>query len=404
MVTGKQIDVAVVGAGIVGLATARALLLERPSLRVVVLEKEEAVGLHQTGHNSGVVHSGIYYRPGSLKAELCIRGKNILEQYAEAHGIKHERLGKLIIASGEWEVGRLDELRRRAVANGVDGLREIAGGAIADVEPYAVGVRALHASATGVIDYRAVATALAEDVRVADGQVLLGRQVRGMTVGSNAVNIVTSRGDVETRYLITCAGLQSDRMARAAGADPGARIVPFRGDYYTLKPSAAALVRGLIYPVPNPAFPFLGVHFTRKIDGSVVAGPNAVLALARERYRRSSIDVRDAAASLGYGGVWRFAARHPKTAAAELWRDLSKAAFVRDMRRYVPAVRGSEVTFGPSGIRAQALARDGTLLDDFLIAGSPRAMHLVNAPSPAATASLAIGEELAARAFRDLLV
>jgi (S)-2-hydroxyglutarate dehydrogenase len=400
---GQNNDIAVVGAGILGLATARALLLERPSLRVVVLEKEAAPAIHQTGHNSGVVHSGIYYRPGSLKATLCIRGKQALERYADEHAIPLQPLGKLIVASDPSELERLEELRLRAVANGVAGLREIEGGAIAEIEPHAVGVRALHASATGVIDYRAVTSAFADDVRAGGGEVLFGRAVEAIDVSSRGVALTTSGGEVEARYLVTCAGLQSDRIARLAGADPRARIVPFRGDYYTLAASAGALVRGLIYPVPDPAFPFLGVHFTRKIDGSVVAGPNAVLALARERYRRVAVDLRDAADALGYPGVWRFAARHPRTGAGELWRDLSKRAFVHDMQRYVPSIGRTDVTFGPTGIRAQALTRDGTLVDDFVIASSPRAMHVVNAPSPAATASLAIGEEIAGRVLRDLL-
>jgi len=400
---GQKIDIAVVGAGILGLATARALLLERPSLRVVVLEKEAAPAVHQTGHNSGVVHSGIYYRPGSLKATLCIRGKQALERYADEHEIPLRRVGKLIVASDPSELERLEELRRRAVANGVAGLREIAGEAIAEIEPHAIGVRALHASATGVIDYRAVTTAFADDVRAAGGDVLFGRAVEAISVSGRRVALATSGGEVEARYLISCAGLQSDRVARRAGADPGARIVPFRGDYYTLAASAAALVRGLIYPVPDPAFPFLGVHFTRKIDGSVVAGPNAVLALARERYRRVALQPRDAADALGYPGVWRFAARHARTGAGELWRDLSKRSFVRDMQRYVPSIERNDVTFGPTGIRAQALTRNGALVDDFVIASSPRAMHVVNAPSPAATASLAIGEEIAGRALRELV-
>jgi (S)-2-hydroxyglutarate dehydrogenase len=400
---GQKIDIAVVGAGILGLATARALLLERPSLRVVVLEKEAAPAVHQTGHNSGVVHSGIYYRPGSLKATLCIRGKQALERYADEHEIPLRPVGKLIVASDPSELERLEELRRRAVANGVAGLREIAGEAIAEIEPHAIGVRALHASATGVIDYRAVTTAFADDVRAAGGDVLFGRAVEAISVSGRRVALATSGGEVEARYLISCAGLQSDRVARRAGADPGARIVPFRGDYYTLAASAAALVRGLIYPVPDPAFPFLGVHFTRKIDGSVVAGPNAVLALARERYRRVALHPRDAADALGYPGVWRFAARHARTGAGELWRDLSKRSFVRDMQRYVPSIERNDVTFGPTGIRAQALTRNGALVDDFVIASSPRAMHVVNAPSPAATASLAIGEEIAGRALRELV-
>jgi L-2-hydroxyglutarate oxidase LhgO len=396
-------DVAIVGAGILGLATARALLHARPKLRLVVLDKEQEVAVHQTGHNSGVLHSGIYYRPGSLKAELCVRGKRALEQYADERGIEVRRLGKLIVAAETSELPRLEELRRRATANGVAGLRELPGEEIVTIEPHAVGLRALHAPNTAIIDYRAVARALADDVRALDGELLLGRAVEGIGLSSRGVTLTTPAGAVEASAVLTCAGLQSDRLARLAGVRPQARIVPFRGDYYTLADHSASLVRGLIYPVPDPAFPFLGVHFTPRIDGSVIAGPNAVLALARERYRRAALDVRDAISSLGYPGVWRFAARHLRTGAAEVWRDVSRSAFVRDMRRYVPAVSERGVRFGPTGIRAQALTASGELVDDFLIDGSPRTMHVLNAPSPAATASLAIGEELASRVLRDLL-
>jgi (S)-2-hydroxyglutarate dehydrogenase len=396
-------DVVVVGAGILGLATARALLLERPGLKIAVVDKEPEIGVHQTGHNSGVVHSGIYYKPGSLKATFCIRGKQALERYADEHSIPLERLGKLIVASSDSELDRLAELERRATANGVAGLHALTAEQIADVEPNAVGVRALHATQTAVVDYRAVVRAYARDVESLGGDVLLGRAVVGLTPSSSGVNVTTGAEPIVARHVIACAGLQSDRIARLAGLRPAARIVPFRGDYYTLRPEAAALVRGLIYPVPDPAFPFLGVHFTRKIDGSVVAGPNAVLALARESYRRLAFRLPDAGSALGFPGVWRFAAKHGRIAAVEAWRDISKRAFVRDMQRYVPAVQGSDATFGPTGIRAQAMTLSGALVDEFLIEGGDRMMHVLNAPSPGATASLAIGEELARRAFRDLL-
>jgi len=396
-------DVVVVGGGIIGLATARALLRARPGLRVTVLEKEAELGHHQTGHNSGVLHSGIYYAPGSLKAVLCRRGKAAMERYAEEREIPYARLGKLIVAIDESEFGRLEELRRRALANGLEGLRSLSAEEIGDVEPGAVGLRALHAPETGIIDYRAVARSFAEDVRELGGTVTLRANVHGIASRNGGLVVETRAGAVESAHLIACAGLQSDRIARLAGVRPPARIVPFRGDYYTLGARNAAHVRGLIYPVPDPRFPFLGVHFTRKLDGGVVAGPNAVLALAREGYGRAAFRFRDAAEAVGYSGVWRFVLRHGRIAATEVWRDLSKRAFVADMRRYVPAIDEGDVTFGPSGIRAQAMTPQGGLVDDFLIEGTSRMMFVLNAPSPGATASLAIGDELAERAQRDLL-
>lgn len=400
---GARQDVVVIGGGIIGLATARALLHRRPALRVTVLEKEDEVGHHQTGHNSGVLHSGIYYTPGSLKAVLCRRGKAAMERYAEEREIPHTRLGKLIVAIDEAEFGRLEELQRRALANGLQGLRVLSADEIGEIEPAAVGLRALHAPETGIIDYRAVARSLADDVRTLGGTVSLGANVRAVAARNGGVVVETQVGDVETHHLIACAGLQSDRIARLAGVRSAARIVPFRGDYYTLGARSSAQVRGLIYPVPDPRFPFLGVHFTRKLDGAVVAGPNAVLALAREGYSRAAFRLRDAAEAVGYRGVWRFVLRHGRIAATEVWRDLSKRAFVADMRRYVPALEGGDATFGPSGIRAQAMTPQGGLVDDFLIEGTDRMMFVLNAPSPGATASLAIGDELAERAQRDLL-
>jgi L-2-hydroxyglutarate oxidase len=399
----RTYDVVVVGAGIVGLATARALLQRRPGLSLAVLDKETTPGRHQTGHNSGVLHSGIYYAPGSLKARLCRAGKEALERYADERGIPFERCGKLIVALGPAELDRLDELHRRAVANGVEGLRVLDGDELREVEPSATGYRALHVPRTGIIDYGAVTKAFADDVFAAGGELLTGQPVRGFELNARAVRIDTESGSIAARAVVTCAGLQSDRLARLAGAKPPVRIVPFRGDYYTLGPATQGLVKGLVYPVPDPAFPFLGVHFTKRLDGSVIAGPNAVLALARERYRRAALNLRDAGSALAYPGSWRFAARHLRVAAGEVWRDVSKRAFVRDMQRYVPDVRGDDVSFGPTGIRAQALARDGRLVDDFLIVGSERMMHVLNAPSPAATASLAIGDELAERALRDVI-
>ncbi|MBA3843668.1 MAG: L-2-hydroxyglutarate oxidase [Actinobacteria bacterium] len=396
-------DVTVVGAGILGLATARALLTRRPALRVVVLDKEPVVGHHQTGHNSGVVHSGVYYQPGSLKASLCLSGRRELLAYAEQNNIPVDVCGKVVVAVDSSELVRLEELKRRALANGVSGLAELDGAGLREIEPQAAGIRALHVPGTGVIDYRAVARALARDVEELGGELRLGRAVIGFDTTARATVVQTAEEAIETGHVITCAGLQSDRLARLSGADPGVRIVPFRGDYYTLRPESSHLVRGLLYPVPDPAFPFLGVHFTKRIDGSILAGPNAVLALARERYRRLALVPRDALSALGYSGVLRFGRRHLGMAAGELWRDLSKRAFVAELRRYLPAVEARHLSFGPTGIRAQAMTPAGGLIDDFLIVGGPRTMHVVNAPSPGATAALAIGAELAERAIRDLL-
>ena len=389
-------DVIVVGGGILGLSAARSLLLERPDLRLALLEKEPELARHQTGHSSGVVHSGVYYTPGSLKARLCVEGKRLLEVYADERGIPRAVRGKLIVALEERELGRLAELERRGRANAVDGLRMLEGNSLREVEPNVRGIRALHVSTAGVLDYRKVAAALAADVRGAGGSIELGRKVIALATRSGRVDLDTPGASFTAGTVITCGGLQSDRLADLAGADSSRpRIVPFRGDYYTLSERAGALVNGLVYPVPDPAFPFLGVHLTKGVDGTVTAGPNAVLSLAREGYARASFSAADAASTLAYPGFWQLAARHVRMAAAEVWRDVSRRAFVRDIQRLVPAVTTADVRFGPSGIRAQALGRDGRFVDDFVFAGTSHVLHVVNAPSPAATSSLAIGAHIA---------
>jgi L-2-hydroxyglutarate oxidase len=396
-------DVAVVGGGILGLATARALQRQRPGLKLALLEKEHELAAHQTGHNSGVLHSGVYYAPGSSKAELCRRGKEQMEAFAAEHEIPYRKLGKLIVALDESELPRLADLEMRATANGVPDLRVLDGPEIHEIEPEAIGARALHVPHTGVIDYLAVARALADEVRDADGEVLLGREVERAVPSTRGVALRTRDGEVRAAAVVACAGLQSDRFAHRSGIDADTKIIPFRGDYYTLTGASAALVRGLVYPVPDPRFPFLGVHFTRKVDDTVVAGPNAVLSLARESYRRLGFNPRDALEAVSFPGVWRFAIRYGRIAAAEVARDVSKRAFLADMRRYVPAVSGDDLTFGPSGIRAQAMTSGGALVDDFVFAGGDRMLHVLNAPSPGATSSLAIGERIAAKALADLL-
>ncbi len=399
----EGLDIVVIGAGIVGLATARRLLQGSPGLRLAVVEKEDRIGAHQTSHNSGVVHSGIYYAPGSLKARLCMDGKAALERLAGERGLDYERLGKVIVALEGRELPRLAELKRRAIANGVAGLRELSGDELRELEPNAVGLRALHAPETGVIDFHAVAGALADDVRSAGGSVLLGRRVVGITEISTRVEVQTTAGELEARAVVACAGVQADRVASLNDTRAGRpRIVPFRGDYYTLKPHARALVNGLVYPVPDPELPFLGVHFTKTIRGEVLAGPNAVLALNREGYGRFDVRPRDVLSTLAFPGFWRFLRRHLRFGLEETWRDLVKSAFVRELQRYVPAVQADDVDFGPSGIRAQALGRDGRLLDDFVLERTGRVLHVLNAPSPAATASLAIGEHLAGEASQLL--
>ena len=387
-------DVAIIGGGIVGLAVARDLLARRPDLRLIVLERESELATHQSGHNSGVLHAGVYYAPGSLKARLCREGKADLEAYAEERGIPFERCGKLIVALQQDELPRLEALRERATANGVSGLEVVGRERMAEIEPHSAGIRALWSPETGIIDFRRVALAYAEDVRASGGTILTDRTVTAVSPRPEGLVLSTSGGDLVAGHVIACAGLWADRVAAMSDDAGPERIVPFRGDYYSLQPEARHLTRGLIYPVPDPRFPFLGVHFTKRIDGEVWAGPNAVLAFARTGYRRRDVDLRDLFGTLANPAFRRLARKFWRTGAAEFWRDWSKRSFVRELQRFVPEVRADQLRFGPSGIRAQALDPDGTLVDDFRLRGSNRILHVVNAPSPAATASLAIGREL----------
>jgi L-2-hydroxyglutarate oxidase LhgO len=398
----ESFDVTIVGGGIVGLATALRLQQRRPALTIAILEKEPELATHQTGHNSGVLHAGLYYQPGSRKARLCREGKTEMEAFAEAHDIPVDHCGKLVVAVDPSELARLDALRDRAVANGVPGLEVVDRERIRELEPHAAGIRGLWSPRTGVIDFRRVALSMADELRAGGAEIRTGHTVSAIDVRPSEVVVTTGRGDVTSRLVVTCAGLQADRVAALSGDTGGPSIVPFRGDYYTLSPQASGLVRGLIYPIPDPRFPFLGVHLTKRIDGSVIAGPNAVLAFAREGYRRRDVDARDLIAALTDRGFLRLAGRYLPTGIAEMWRDWSKSAFVQQLQRYVPELRPDQVTFGPSGVRAQALARNGTLVDDFAFSGGPRVLHVRNAPSPAATSSLAIGSVLADEAFQRL--
>ncbi len=394
----RTAEILVVGGGIVGLAAARALAVGH-GRAVTLLEAGPELAAHQTGHNSGVIHAGLYYRPGSRKAETCAAGRRAIYAYLAERGIPHERCGKLVVALDEAELTRLDELERRGRANGLVGLERLDASGLREVEPHAAGVAALHVAETGIVDYRRVAAALADDLRAAGGRIETAARVTGIRRRDGQVIAETSQGARwAAPFLVGCAGLGSDRLAVAAGLEPGVRIVPFRGDYCELVPAARHLVRGLIYPVPDPDLPFLGVHFTRRIDGAIEAGPNAVLAWKREGYSRAAFSPADAMATLGFPGFWRFAPRYAGIGWREYRRAWSRRRFAAELRRLLPELTDDALRPAGCGVRAQALGRDGRLVDDFVWLEADRMLHVLNAPSPAATASLAIGEEIAARA------
>lgn len=391
----QQYDLVVVGAGIVGLATAREILQRHPEIRLAVLEKEATVASHQSGHNSGVIHTGIYYAPGSLKARLCVEGRRLLEDFCDQRGILYRRLGKLIVATAEDELARLDELFGRGRANGVDGLSMVESSEIPGIEPEARGVSAIYSPNTAVVDYGDVARAFAAEIETAGGRIRVGTRVHGLRQRDGGWQIDSNREPVWTHSLISCAGLYSDVLARMTGAARDPQIVPFRGDYWTVRPGRESLVRGLIYPVPNPAFPFLGVHFTRRIKGDLWLGPNAVLAFAREGYRASVVRPSEIASMLRGPGLYRLALRYWRTGVAEMYRAISRRALHAELQRYVAAIRLDDIRSGSAGVRAQALARDGSLVDDFVFAQEEGVLHVRNAPSPAATSSLAIARKIA---------
>lgn len=393
-----QFHLIIVGGGIVGLATALAIIQQHPTLKIVILEKEEKLAEHQTGHNSGVIHSGIYYKPGSLKAQTCVAGAKALIAFCEEYGIPYERCGKVVVATATDELPRLEELHRRGVANGVERLEIIGPERLRELEPHAAGVKALYAPTTGIIDFPRVAQTYARLFQERGGEIRPRHQVQKILHRDGGLVLETSQGPVHGDFLINCGGLHCDRIARLAGARIDLQIVPFRGEYYTMTPSRRHLVKNLIYPVPDPALPFLGVHFTRTIDGLVEAGPNAVLAFAREGYRKADFIPADLQETLTFPGFWRMARKYWRTGIGEMYRSYSKTAFLKALQRLLPDLRESDLQPGGSGVRAQAIASTGALVDDFVIAPSKRALHILNAPSPGATSSLAIGRFIAEKA------
>ncbi len=389
-------DIVVIGGGIVGLAAAYKITCRQPALRVCVLEKESSLAVHQTGHNSGVIHSGLYYKPGSAKAQTCAQGRKELMEFAREHGIPFRICGKIVVATEERELPHMRRILQNGRANGVEGIEEIDATRIREIEPACQGIRGLYVPGTGIIDFVKVAAMLAELIQAKrpENRILTNHKVVGFAQDDSRTVVVTSGGEVRTRLVVNCAGLNCDRIAKLEGADPGVRIVPFRGDYYELTEKAAGKVKALIYPVPDPRFPFLGIHYTRKMDGSVDCGPNAVFAFKREGYSKTAFSLRDTAASLTYPGTWFLFARNIRYGLNEYVRDFSKRLFLRELRRFIPSIEMEDIVPGKAGVRAQAVGPRGQPMDDFKIVANRNAIHVLNAPSPAATASLAIGEHI----------
>lgn len=389
-----QYDVAIIGGGIVGLAAAYRILERFPNVRLVLLEKEVKVAMHQTGHNSGVLHSGIYYKPGSLKAINCREGKQAMEVFCQAENIPYEICGKVIVATSPEQLPALQILYERGQANGVR-CRMIGPEELGELEPFASGMKAIHVAEAGIVDFVQVCNRLAGKIAEQGAVVMLGARVTAICEKTDSVIVQSTKGDAETRFLINCAGLYSDRIVKMSGLRPAVRIVPFRGEYFKLKHDAESFCQNLIYPVPDPAFPFLGVHFTRMIGGDVECGPNAVLALAREGYRKADLNFTEALEALTYSGFLKLAAVYWKAGLGELWRSLNKAAFVEGLQRLVPEIKSENLELAPAGVRAQAVCPDGRMVDDFLIQETRRMIHVCNTPSPAATASLNLGRMIA---------
>ncbi len=389
-------DYTVIGGGIVGLATAEALTKRFPGARVVLFEKEAGFAAHQTGNNSGVIHSGIYYKPGSFKARFAREGSHSIVEFCQEHGLEFEVCGKVIVATEPGELAQLETLYQRGLENGLE-VKKLGAAEVKEYEPHVSAVAGVHVPSTGIVNYKQVCLKLAELVKARGGELFLNTSVTGIVHRSESIVVETSRGAFETKFVVNCAGLHSDRVAKLEGSDPGAKIVPFRGEYYELVPEKRYLVKNLIYPVPNPDFPFLGVHFTRMIDGSVHAGPNAVLSFKREGYTKTDFDARDLAETLTYPGFWKLALKNMDEGVKEMIRSYSKGAFVKSLQKLIPEVQADDVTPTHAGVRAQALKPDGALVDDFLIVDGRNALHVCNAPSPAATSSLEIGKYVAAR-------
>ncbi len=390
----QQCDVAIIGAGIVGLGVGLSLVRKYPRLKVVVLDKEAEVATHQTGHNSGVIHSGLYYKPGSLKARLCVSGSEEMIRFCAEHEIPYDRCGKIIVATDESELPNLAELSRRARENGLREIRDLDGEQIKEIEPHAAGIRGIFVPSTAITDFKQVARKYRELIERAGGDVMNRAEVTGVRDEQGGVVLETASGVVHTRYAVNCAGLHSDRIARMSGANLDLQIIPFRGEYYELIPEKYSLVKGLIYPVADPRFPFLGVHFTRRIQGGVEAGPNAVLSFKREGYKRTSFSPADSLNTAAFPGFWKMARRNWKSGTGEMYRSWSKKAFTRALQKLVPSITQADIREGGAGVRAQAVDKSGKLIDDFFFAQHGRILHVCNVPSPAATASLAIGREI----------
>jgi len=400
--TDSQSNIIVIGGGAVGLGAALEITRRFSHLRLLVLEKEAGVARHQSGHNSGVIHSGVYYKPGSLKAKLCVAGAAAMIDFCRERGVAHSVCGKVIVATRADEMPRLDELKKRGLANGLTGLRLISREELREIEPHAQGLRALLVPSTGITDFGDVCGEYAEMIAANGGKVMTSARVTNIRRMADEIVVETVRGAFSAKAVINCAGLYSDQISRMAGDEPGVMIVPFRGEYYELKSERAGLVRALIYPVPDPRFPFLGVHFTRRISGKVDAGPNAVMALAREGYRHRDVNLKELGQTLAFPGLWRLAQQNWQSAIGEWHRSLSKGAFVRALQKLLPEVQGKDLVAGGSGVRAQAVTRDGALVDDFQFVPSDRMLHVLNVPSPAATASLVIGKMIADMATASL--
>jgi L-2-hydroxyglutarate oxidase LhgO len=394
MTTGHY-DIAIVGAGIIGLSTARFMTKDFPRLKIAVLEKEPGIAQHQTGHNSGVIHSGIYYKPGSQKAKFCAAGVETIKAYCNEKGIPINECGKVIVATNTKQFESLEQLYKRGVANGVPNLKVIGPEELREIEPHVSGIKAIHAPHTAIVSFERISEEYAKDIRAFGGNILLGHKVMDITRTENTLSIETSKGIIQAKYIINCGGLHADKIANMLGESSQIRIVPFRGEYYILGSTSKHLVRGLIYPVPDPRFPFLGVHYTKRITGEIEAGPNAVLAWAREGYSKTDVNFLETINNLTFPGFWRMAYKNWRAGVGELHRSYIKSVFVRDLQRLIPNITSADINPGGSGVRAQAINHTGTLLDDFSIVESNRAIHVLNAPSPGATSSLAIGKTIA---------